>query len=646
MKNLFEPIAISCLFNKGKFFKYELISGLVLIFSWTFTSIIFAQNLSITPNGPKHTFHLYDLPSTNGGLLHYYEFGDGTYLKHGLDNFDMALYNPISTTTKVIYKTYKTYDGSGPPPLMSQNHIYGTSANRTVANTIARTEMDDPIFKLDISSPGAEIIPNEENVIILNIKKPNTPNNWNGDVYLFFNRSINLEEKRRSFNNFFRTYFKDGKKYRTAVNITSFTEGVTANSNDQNIDKSYKNFVKFSFNDITDSDQKNIFVNLKTLGITSQVNNQTPIKARLIAGDTNEIRILNLDVRYSRDPNRITVKPTCTGCRNLNNKRLDYTVEFQNLGNGTTSKIIANVKTPIGVDLSTINNVYVKTGNFQNVSYSKCSGSSNSNCWKYEVVNTNELRFYFYNAQLLGSSDPAVDNINRTTGSFTYTLRLNNSINCNETLNSQAFIVFDSNPAIKTNVAKTTFPKAFSFNSKALKIGIDYELAESKPGGFLGIVMRPKQNCRTSWYNQFELVAGYSRYNCNSTDYETCNLYREVTNSINVKVYELNSHNINLAIVPLHLKRDLANNFDFGVGIEFRATIKTGDFFSSDRTALYSATEYNFDSSLFADLNYNFGVVGLGLRYLYGFELILADSQLSNNFTNINRGQLYIQFML
>lgn len=645
MKNLFKPIVILDLFNRGRFFKYELIYGLVLIFSWVFTSTISAQNLNIMPNGQKHTFQLYDLPNTNGGLLHYYEFGDGTYLKHGLDNFDMALYNPISTATKVIYKTYKTYDGSGPPPLMSQNHIYGTSANRTIANTIGRTEMDDPIFKIDISSPGVEIIPNEENVIILGIKKPGITSNWNGDVYLFFNRSINLE-KNRSFNNFFRTYFKDGKKYRTSVNITSFTEGSTANSNDNNIDKSYKNFVKFSFNNITDSDQKNIFVNLKTLGIASQVNNQIPIKGLLIAGGTNEIRTLNLDVRYSRDPNKITVKPACTSCKSLNNKRLNYTVEFQNLGNGTTSKIIANVKTPLGVDLATINNVYVKTSNFQNVSYSRCSGSSTLNCWKYEVVNTNELRFYFYDAQLLGSSDPAVDNINRTTGSFTYSLRLNNNINCNETLNSQAFIVFDNNPAIKTNVAKTTFPKAFSFKSKAFKIGLDYELAESKSGGFLGIVMKPKQNCRTSWYNQFELMAGYLKYNCNSTDYETCSLYSEATDSINAKIYELNNHNINFAIVPLHLRRDLANNFDFGFGVEFRAIIKTGDFFSSDRTAPYSATEYNFDSSLFADLNYNFGVVGLGLRYLYGFELILLDSQFSNNFTNINRGQVYIQFML
>jgi len=617
----------------------------IIILCWLSIFNLTAQNLNITQTGQKHTFQLFDLPVSDRGLLNYYEFGDGTYLKHGLTNFDMALYNTANTSVKVVYKTYKIYDGSGPPPLRSLDHNYGTTANRTAVNTIGRTEMDDSVFELDISTPRNEIITNEENVIILSIKKPTTPNLWSGDVYLFFNRTTSKEE-RRSFANFFSTYTKNGQKYRTKVNVTNFVEGSTANTQDENIDKNYKSFVKFTFSNITDTNQKNIFLNLKTLGINSQIDNQTRIKGLLIAGNINEPRTLNLNVRRSHDPNQITVKPTCVNCKTLNNKLLTYTVEFQNLGDGTTNAITANVKTPNDVDLSTINNVSVETSNFQNSSYSKCSGSSTSNCWKYEIVNANELKFIFFNAQLLGSSDPAVDNFSRTTGSFTYTLRLNNNINCSETLNSQAFIKFDNNPITKTNVAKTSFPKMFGAKSKAFKFGLDYQLAKNEFGGFIGISLAPKESCRKNWYNQFELMAGYTNYNCNAVNITDCSLYSEDVNNPDNEIYELNSHNINLAIVPLHLRQDLPNNLSFGFGTEFRANIKVGEFKATDRSPVYNDSVFNFDSSLFVDVTYSLAFANVGLRYLYGFELIFGNSQVSNNFTNINRGQIYMQFLL
>lgn len=645
MKNLLRPTTFQLKNEFKKILNFSLYCGLILALYWLSALDTIAQNLNITQNGQKHTFQLTDLPNSNRGLLHYYEFGDGTYLKHGLANFNMALHNSVTTPVKVVYKTYKTYDGSGPPPLMSHDHNYNTAANRTATNTIGRTEMDDPVFNLDISTPESEVIANEENVIILNIKKPSFPNFWSGDVYLFFNKVIR-KEKGRSIANFFSTYTKSGQKYRTKVNIINFVEGLTANTQDENIDKSYKNFVKFSFSNITDIDQKNIFLNLKTLGIAYQIDKQAPIKGLLIAGSTNEVRTLNLDVRRSHDPNKITVMPTCVSCKTLNNKLLTYTVEFQNLGNGTTNSIIANVKTPNAVDLSTISNVSVQTNNFQNSSYYKCAGLSTSNCWKYEIVNVNELKFTFFNAQLLGSSDSAVDNINKTTGSFTYTLRLNNNINCNESLNSQAFIKFDNNSIIKTNIASTTFPKMFGAKSKAFKFGLDYQLVKNEYGGFIGISLSPKESCRKNWYNQFELMTGYTNYNCNAENIADCSLYSEDAANANNNVYELNSNNINLALVPLHLRRDLPNNLSFGLGTEFRANIKFGEFEPTNRTPAYNATEYNFDSSLFADVTYNLTFANLGLRYLYGFELIFGNNQISNNFTNINRGQVYIQFML
>lgn len=405
--------------------------------------------------------------------------------------------------------------------------------------------------------------------------------------------------------------------------------------------------MKFEFTGLISNEQQNIFLNLRTTNIAIGDNKKnTDIKGLVVFDDnTSEIDYLDLEVLRSHDPNDIAVSPTCIPCEDLNNKYLYYTVRFQNEGNAKTDSIEVTVETPAGINNNSIDGIYVDHQNFNEFPYNECAGNTND-CWK-KKINANNIVFTFYNAELPGSANPAIDDFEKTTGSFSYRLKLNNNINCNSALESKASILFDANTPIVTNTAKTSFAKTLGFKQREVKIGAENDLANDETGGFLGLIFRPSENCRKNPYNQFELLAGYNRYNCNESELFNCKLHSEDSTNLNIKTHILKSDRFYLGIVPIHLRYNLTSLLSAGAGAEFRASYVLYNLQATNETDITTQNSFEFDSSIFADVNANFNKLTFGLRYYaYGFELGFENNEITNTFYNTNRLQAYLQFKL
>lgn len=128
------------------------------------------------------------------------------------------------------------------------------------------------------------------------------------------------------------------------------------------------------------------------------------------------------------DPNQITVNPEKE--IPLNTKKLDYFVEFQNLGSDYARHVIVVDTLPNEVDLESL----------------QISGGSHrfSFSLKGQV-----LTLYFYNIYL----DYAAKNEPASHGSFGYSVNLKPNLPEGTVVNNKAYIYFDYNPAVITNTA-------------------------------------------------------------------------------------------------------------------------------------------------------------------------------------------------
>lgn len=641
---------------------------LTILLYLLFSSILFAQDLNISSsNNNKYTFTVTNQPilsNVNSYWHYYYEFGDGSYLKTSKPNG--IEYGYEATGGKNIYfKGVKVYDEGTKPPIQRQNISNAdvfTSPDPSFK--FPKNEiLDNENFRLDINNPTIDVVPNEENVIIMNFKNQ-TATNWSGQLLLLYNKFENRKEDQervpvfQTNPNHFVSYSKPnipvtrfGNHQSTGSGNTRF---ISAVNNISSLTNQFNNYFAFNFNNVARDEQQNIFINLKSTNqLNNLIGNEIPIAG--ILKDTNgnvEVRYLNLIVGKAHDPNDITVDPNCISCKNLNNKRLYYTVRFQNDGNGKAKNIVVKVKIPDGVDGNSLDNFSLDFSHFLNnpntnqpyAIYPKCPNAASTNCYTIQSIGS-VITFTFKDANLSGFKEADTQYYDETTGSFRYSLKLNNSLTCNKPLSSYASIIFDNEEPVKTNSAITSFEKAIEFKPNGFKVGADYLIDEKQFGGFVGVSASPN-SCKKEWYNQFELLLGYAPYTCNNQMMDSCRLYTiNSTDSIKTGINEVKTHNFNLGFVPMHLRKDLTGNFSFGIGLELRLTYKKGEFYSLEK-GLFNEQYFGYDSSLFVDANFGFISAGpsIGLRYLYGFEANFSNNMINTGFTNTNRAQAYLQW--
>ncbi|ARS35297.1 DUF7619 domain-containing protein [Pontibacter actiniarum] len=161
----------------------------------------------------------------------------------------------------------------------------------------------------------------------------------------------------------------------------------------------------------------------------------------------------------SYDPNDIQANPAGLGEKHLTlkNRPLEYLIRFQNMGTDKAFNIVVKNELQPEFDISTF----------------KVIGSSHD---MYTVVKGNQLSFHFDNIQL---PDDKVDEPG-SHGYILYSIKPKSDLADSTLLNNQAFIYFDYNPAIETNVAFNTLVTRLPAPESVLAVGDALEAEEMK----------------------------------------------------------------------------------------------------------------------------------------------------------------------
>lgn len=156
----------------------------------------------------------------------------------------------------------------------------------------------------------------------------------------------------------------------------------------------------------------------------------------------------------SYDPNDIQANPAGLGEKHLTlkNQVLEYLIRFQNMGTDKAFNIVVKNTLQEELDLSS----------FQVI------GSSHN---MYTVIKGNELNFHFDNIQL---PDDKTDE-QGSHGYILYRIKPVHGLPDSTIINNQAFIYFDYNPAIETNIAYNTLVDKLS-EAKRIPLGLEDEI--------------------------------------------------------------------------------------------------------------------------------------------------------------------------
>lgn len=580
---------------------------------------------------------------------YFYEFPDGTYyisensyVNRVNSGDDVNIFNNSS----VVFKSTKIYDEDDDLRLHTGNTLNGTTLPNRTASIENRNSFD-----LKISHLNNNIVLQEEYVIIVNL-----PANFKQDILLLFN-----EEGREIFTN------------------NRLIPPRPPTSNDApDIVKQIKDNNRYSDHLYFQNPGRNIFVNLKTKNAYSpseEIKNSNVFKIQAIVienGDPGVQREMELtllrNAERAHDPNDILVNPTCIEKNNIP-LELDYIVRFQNIGGRNAQNVIVNVAIPDAVDKASINKTtfeYKTNHNIANYSgFPGPAGSALRSSVFFNISNDN-IKFTLNGINLEGLRGNE-NNPDITIGSIKFKLPIINNVPTNKNIECKATITFQDGlehspgcvllcdpdgtyPALEpitTEPAVTTFKKSHSLKLNKIKAGFDYILEDNIPGLFAGIAASPS-SCKAKIYNQYELNFSYYNYICNNgtIDSISCNVYVTDSNNNNEnREWEVESSTYALGLVPLHLKYDLPNNkASIGIGLELRGLYKTGKFYQINSGTI-ERNDFLFDASAFADLSFLANnAISYGARYLYGYRYDFSDNSIANQFTNRNRGQLYIQY--
>ncbi|WP_162054818.1 DUF7619 domain-containing protein [Pontibacter pamirensis] len=189
----------------------------------------------------------------------------------------------------------------------------------------------------------------------------------------------------------------------------------------------------------------------------------------------------------SYDPNDIQANPAGIGEKHLTlkNQELQYLIRFQNMGTDKAFNIVVQNKLQQEFDLSSFSVI----------------GSSHD---MYTVVNGNQVSFHFNNIQL---PDDKTDEPG-SHGYILYSIKPKSGMPDSTIVENQAFIYFDYNPAIETNVTFNTLVDKLPLKKTVLSVKDDL------PKGALIVFPNPASGfVRVAWPSANTTLASYSIMN-------------------------------------------------------------------------------------------------------------------------------------
>lgn len=333
-------------------------------------------------------------------------------------------------------------------------------------------------------------------------------------------------------------------------------------------------------------EKRNLFVSLRgtadMLRDTSAIIHLRGVFEPLDPAVPAEEFTLEIEIVGSHDPNLIAVSEHKVNFRNIEQQDIEYKVRFQNNGEGPARRIQLTVRIPEGLNAAQMRPLSW---------YPECPICPDSlspfSC--LDTATTKDaLIFTFRNIYLPGSRQRGVTDYDSTQGFVRYRIEPNRKM-AKLAFRSQAEIVFDKNPPIRTNFSKTRFKPGLS---PGLKAG--YALAPDEPSQgyfFMGMSLSPYSSWKV--YPQVELLTGLKGQTAfdeqsvteepisppDGADFYTDTIYTATLNG--------SSSFVSLEL-PVLLRKNFTGFFGAGIGGSIRAVINNEQTTLTQSGVIYS----------------------------------------------------------
>lgn len=291
---------------------------------------------------------------------------------------------------------------------------------------------------------------------------------------------------------------------------------------------------------------------------------------------------LEMEIVASHDPNYIAVSQRRMGFRRIRNKDLVYKVHFQNNGEGPASTVEITCDAPPGLDAAQMQvlDAYPKS--------LLCPSQSVEWSCLDTAFQANKLVFTFRNIYLPGTRQEGVTDRDSTKGFVKFKLLPDKKVR-KLAFASQASIVFDKNPPIRTNSAGTAFKAGFSPGVMAGRNIFPSDNALNYY--FVGLIAAPFKPHRR--FLQWEVMAGFPEKSEQATTTvdtfpprpyifieNTGDVQFRIVDSIETTTQIVENSSLLLNLAPIQLRKNWTGWLSTGVGlmlnIEFIKT-KTRD---------------------------------------------------------------------
>ncbi len=517
---------------------------------------------------------------------HYWEFGDGTF---SFEESPRHVYADTSTREVYYLATGKYDNGKAPKP--RKKNVATIKAKPAGAMADAGTNLPavlaDPTATLGlraVRNPRAG-----EELACIFAYANHTPIPQSGTLYLFFNQKeyqtphFVFKESRTHYGE------KEVQKslslgglpyqYNGWTGLDQGYEWYAASLAEREpevalkeLEATYKSSVSWHYDGLMPDELHHLFFSLDAAAtMLADTNAIITISGLLISDDRLVVEQYDLEMEIvaSHDPNYIAVSHRRTGFRGIRRKDMVYKVHFQNNGEGPASKVAITCDIPHGLGASGLRVLDL---------YPQCLLCPEEGAPEWSCLDTSfqedKVIFTFQNIYLPGTRQEGVNDRDSTKGFIKFRLSPDAKIR-KMTMDSRAEIVFDKNPPIRTNSAKTGFKPGIS---PGLMAGWNIFPDDREQNHFtLGISISP-----FSPYKRFlqaevwlglpgsiEKEALVSEFYTRS--FQDPNTGQDFTTIIDSTIrwqqHSIETSILNLGLVPLELRKNWTDFFSSGLGI-------------------------------------------------------------------------------
>jgi hypothetical protein len=598
---------------------------LTAIFLVVTTTFVQAQCTINSGNSYQFTADLTPLTTLPGSATaayysYFWEFGDGTYSRD--ENPDH--YFAITPPHEVLLHNGGSYSEGGRPGVKRNNRC-SPIPNGIIpsANSYDIISSGNLGAELGLNAGGNIVISNETVPLMLAYRNTSSAA-INGNLYLYYNDDS--ENLAFSIENLARTHHGE-----------TVSETIPNNG-------TYENSLGWAFEDLEPNMENRIFLDVLTLDTM-----QSRHTLRMVFVPDNSslaAQTYDFDLVTARayDPNKIVGnrKEKCL-CRT---QKYDYKVHFENEGKGAANTVKITVK-----DLE--KNWDIESFDFQTAQIFKTEiPRENIDFFMDEKSET--ITITLNNVFLAGENE--ADRTKEKRGFVAFSIEPKKHWQPSK---SEASIIFDTNEPIITPRKAKIFPKACPYFGVKGGLNDVYNFPNGETttnnffiGGQFG--WRTKRN----YFYQVEAM--YAQGNLMPLVDTTSSNFVAINglDSIAQNIRTVANAYQRIDLVPIHIGKRFGNQLNIGLGYQLSYFLKNDQTSQETINTFYrnqnniieaiARVENNpipiqadfspFETQIFADINYNYKIVGLGIRYHYGMT---GERFKSTSFSQRSNLQVY-----